>query len=217
MRWFGIKSDVGLIACQNVRFWPHTTMLHYSVGQSKTWKPEVKPSTFIKIKSVISETSLLWPLLTTLCSLCQSLKCLNIKIITMQRCTIVLYLFKVDNHVIYHNSNYSLTRPKITPPGGSVFPHLTQILQALCDSLLCLAGKPHGPACHSRPGLHWKPPAVWRWSSFHCRCLLLDQSHMEREGDGTCPSMKEMGDTRVQVKKYHLIYVLENKKQKSQH
>lgn len=55
------------------------------------------------------------------------------------------------------------------------FPHLTQILPALYDMLLCQAGTPHVPPCHSRFERHPTLPAAWRRSSSHCRCLLSGQ------------------------------------------
>lgn len=84
----------------------------------------------------------------------------------------------------------------ITCPRGEAFPHLSQMFLSLCDRLLCPADTPHGPACHSRSALRPKPPAAWRWSSSHCRCLPSGQSHTEGEGDEMCPST---GDKRKQM------------------
>lgn len=84
-----------------------------------------------------------------------------------------------------------------TYPEIRVSLYLIQILGALCDSHLHRVGRPHDPVCHSRSGLHQEPPAVQRWSSFHCHYLPSGQSHTAQRGGGTSSDTKEAKEHEI--------------------
>lgn len=86
------------------------------------------------------------------------------------------------------------------------FSHRLQTPPVLCCKLLFPAHTPHGPVCHSQCELHPTPPGAWRWSSYHCRCLLLDQSRTEEGGDEKTPTEEQERDQECRCNKYYVLF-----------